>query len=138
MLQRWPKRKVRTKPELGHCGWWEKWMGCACNQGQQTHLVEDVLQFELRECGALHILHRTQILGHAFAIFSLDRSHSLFSKLLAHCGIVTQVHLRADDQTRNAGTMVMDLGEPLLADVLEGCWRRNAETDEEDVGLGVR
>jgi hypothetical protein len=32
----------------------------------------------------------------------------------------------------------MYLGEPLLADVLEGCGRGYGEAYEEDIGLGVR
>lgn len=34
--------------------------------------------------------------------------------------------------------MVVDLGEPLLADVLERGGGGDAEADEEDIGLGVR
>ena len=33
--------------------------------------------------------------------------------------------------------MVVNLWEPLFADVLEGGWRRDGEADEEDVGLWV-
>jgi hypothetical protein len=33
--------------------------------------------------------------------------------------------------------VVVDLGEPLLANVFERGGRRDAEADEEDVGLGV-
>ena len=34
--------------------------------------------------------------------------------------------------------MVVDLGEPLLADVLEGGGGGDGKADEENVGLGVR
>lgn len=32
----------------------------------------------------------------------------------------------------------MDLGKPLLSDVLKGCWRGDGETNQEDISLGVR
>lgn len=50
----------------------------------------------------------------------------------------TQVELGTDDQARDARAVVVNLGEPLLADVLEGSRRNDGEADEEDVGLGVR
>ncbi len=34
--------------------------------------------------------------------------------------------------------MVVHLGKPLLADVLEGSWAGDGEADQEDVGLGIR
>lgn len=33
--------------------------------------------------------------------------------------------------------MMMDFGEPLLADVFERGWRGHTEANEEDIGLGV-
>lgn len=45
--------------------------------------------------------------------------------------------MRADDEAWNAGAVVVHLGKPLLADVLERCGGCDAEADEEDVGLGV-
>lgn len=43
-----------------------------------------------------------------------------------------------DNQARDARAVVVDFGEPLLADVLKGSRRDDGEADEEDIGLRVR
>ena len=48
-----------------------------------------------------------------------------------------QIELGTDNQAGDAGAVVVDFGEPLLADVLEGSGRDDGEADEEDIGLGV-
>lgn len=51
--------------------------------------------------------------------------------------ILPQIDLGTDDQTRNTRAVVMDLGEPLLLDVLERRGRGHTEADQEHVRLGV-
>ena len=85
----------------------------------QAYLVEHILQFELRESRTLHVLDGAKVLGHALAILFPHRLHFLLAKLLAHLWVVTQICLRANDEARHAGAVVVDFGEPLLPDVLE-------------------
>jgi len=86
---------------------------------EEPHLIEHILQLELRQSRALNILDSAKILGHALAIFSPYRLHLLLAKLLAHLRIVTQIGLSANNETRYARAMVVDLREPFFPDVLE-------------------
>lgn len=106
-------------------------------RGPQTYLIKHVLELVLSQRAAFDIFHRAQVLGHALAVLAADGAHLLLGKLFAHAGIIPQVDLGTDNQARDAGAVVVDLGEPLLANVFERGGRRDAEADEEDVGLGV-
>lgn len=103
----------------------------------QTYLIKHVLELVLSQRAAFDIFHRAQVFGHALAVLAADGAHLLLGKLLAHAGIIPQVDLGTDNQAWDAGAVVVDLGEPLLANVFERGGRRDAEADEEDVGLGV-
>jgi hypothetical protein len=70
-------------------------------------------------CKKLDRTYSTQLLGHAFTILLLDRSHLLLGQLLTHRGIVAEIGLSANDQARNARAVVVDFREPFLADVFE-------------------
>jgi hypothetical protein len=103
----------------------------------EPYLVEHVLELILGQSTALHIFDSTELLGHAFTILPPYWRHLLLSELLADARVVAQIDLGADDEAGDAGTVMMNFGEPLLADVLEGGWGGDAEADEENVGLGV-
>ena len=103
-----------------------------------THLIKDILEFVLRQGAALDVFDRAQIPRHPLAVLFPHRRHLLLGQLLDHLLVLAQVHLGADDQARHAGAVVVYLGEPLLADVLERGRRRDTEANQEDVGLGVR
>lgn len=103
-----------------------------------THLIKDILQLVLCQRTALHVSHRSQLLGHLLAVLLPDRAHLLLAQLLPHAGVVPQIGLGADDQARHARAVVVDLREPLLTDVLKGGRGGDGEADEEDVGLRVR
>ena len=49
----------------------------------------------------------------------------------------SQIDLRTHEETWHSGTVMVDFGEPLLSDVLEGGRGGHGEADEEDVGLWV-
>lgn len=51
------------------------------------------------------------------------------------CGVRT--HLGANEQVRNAGRILLQLGHPFLAHILETGGVYHREADEEDVGHGV-
>lgn len=102
-----------------------------------THLVKDILELVLSKGGTFDVFDGTQLLGHAIAILLSDGLHLLASQLLPHSGIIAQIGLGADDEAGDAGAVVSDLGEPLLANVFEGGGGGDGEADEEDIGLGV-
>lgn len=102
-----------------------------------THLIEHVLQALLSERGALDVLHSTQFPRKPLTLLSRDWPLLLPLQLLQDLGVISQVDLRADDQARHSGTVVVDFREPLLLHVLERSRRRDTEANEEDVRLGV-
>ena len=63
--------------------------------------------------------------------------HALLRQLLPHGWIIAQIDLGSDNQAGHPRAMVVNFGEPFLADVLEGGGGSDAEADEEDVRLGV-
>lgn len=89
------------------------------------------------ECTALHILDGTQFLSHPLTILLPYGLHLLLGQLLPHARVIPQIYLGTNDKAWDAGAVVVNLGEPFLADVLEGGGGRDGETDEEDVGLGI-
>lgn len=105
---------------------------------KKTHLIEDVLELVLRQRRALDVLDGPQLLGHALAVLLADGRHALFLQLIPDLLLVAEIDLRADDEAGYAGAMMVDFGEPFLADVLKGRGGGDAEADEEDVGLRVR
>lgn len=111
-----------------------------------TYLVKDVLESLLGQGRALDVLDGTELSGHSLTVLSLDGLHLLFAKL-AENGVLlvialllrwAQIELGTDNQARDARAVVVNLGEPLFANVLEGSRRDDGEADEEDVGLRVR
>jgi hypothetical protein len=110
-----------------------------------TYLVKDVLESLLGQGRALDVLDSTELSGHSFTVLSLNGLHLLLTELAEDRVLLVvalllrwaQIELGTDNQARDTGAVVVDLGEPLLADVLEGSRRDDGEADEEDVGLGV-
>lgn len=62
----------------------------------RPYLVKDVLELELRESRALHVLHRTQLFCHLFAIFLPHGLHLLLCQLLPDLRVISQIRLGAD------------------------------------------
>ena len=103
-----------------------------------TYLVKNILQLVLGQGTALDVLNRTEFFGHALSIFPAHGGHLLLGQLVPDTGIVSQIDLGADNEARDARAVVVDLREPLLADVLEGSGGGDTEANEEDIGLRVR
>jgi len=103
-----------------------------------TYLIKHILQLELRQSRALHIFDRTQVLRHPLPVLLPHRLHLLLAELIPYLGIIPQIRLSADDQTRHAGAVVVDFGKPFLSYVLEGGRGSDGEADKKDVGLRVR
>lgn len=98
---------------------------CSCAgkhvEKHQTYLIKHVFQLILRQRTALDVLDGTELFCHPLAVFSPDGGHLLLGQLFPDAGVIAQIDLGADNQARHARAVVMYLGEPLLADVLEGC-----------------
>ena len=105
---------------------------------RDTNLVKNVLELVLRESRTLDVFHCAQLLGHTVSIFLADRLHLLAGKLLADRGIVAKIGLGAHDQAGDTGAVVVHLGEPLLANVLEGGRGGDRKANKEDIRLRVR
>ena len=107
--------------------------------GLQSHsyLVKNVLELVLCQSTALDILDSTEFLGHALSVLPAHRRHLLLGEFVADAGVVPQVNLGAHNEARDTRAVVVDLGEPLLANVLEGRRGGDAEADQKDVGLGI-
>ena len=57
--------------------------------GNKTHLIKHILKLELRQRRALHVLDRTQLLGHLLAVLFPHRLHLLLRQLLPNLRIVS-------------------------------------------------
>lgn len=90
------------------------------------------------QSGALDVFDSTQILGHTITVLLANGRHLLTGELLADTRVVAQIGLGTDDQAGNTGAVVVDFGEPFLANVLKGRGGGDGEADQEDIGLGVR
>ncbi|KAI3481258.1 hypothetical protein L1887_56474 [Cichorium endivia] len=111
----------------------DRWLEC-----RDDRLVKHVFQSLLRQRRALDVLDRAQLSRQALA--RLERHGTLLGsrQLLDHRVVVAQIHLRAYNQARHTGAVVVHLGEPLLLDVLERRWRGDREAHQEHVRLRVR
>lgn len=67
----------------------------------------------LRECGALDVLDRLELLGELLALLGGDGPLLVLRELLDHLHVVAQVHLCADEQERRLRAVVRDLRDPL-------------------------
>lgn len=101
------------------------------------YLIKDILQLVLRQSRTFDIFDGSELLRHPVTVFFANGLHLLPGELLADARVIAQIGLGADDEAGNTGAVVMNFGEPLLANVLERGRRRHGEADEENVGLGV-
>lgn len=123
-----PQRLPVSQLVRGHQTWaWQR----------HSYLVKHVLEFVLRQSTALDVLHSAQVLCHALTVLLPHRLHLLLGQLLPYTRVISQINLCSDNEARYARAVVVDLGEPFLADVFERCGGGDAEADEEDIGLWV-
>jgi hypothetical protein len=92
----------------------------------------------LRQSRTLDVLDRTKLSCHSLTVLALYWRHPLLCQLVFYGGVLSQIHLGTYNQAWHTRTVVVYLGEPLFADVLEGCGRGYGEAYEEDIGLRVR
>ena len=105
--------------------------------GSYAHLIEHILQLVLGQRRAFNIFDSTEVLGHPFAVLLPYGRHPLLGELLFDRRVLSKIDLGPNNQAGNAGTVVVDLWEPLLSDVFKRCGGCDGEANEEDVGLWV-
>jgi hypothetical protein len=86
---------------------------------ETTYLVKYILELVLRQSTALDVFNRAEVLCHTLTVLSADWGHLLLGKLLSDAGVISQIDLGSDNEAGNAGAVVVNLGEPLLANVFE-------------------
>lgn len=101
------------------------------------YLVKHILELVLRQSTALDILDSAQLLCHPFTVLFPYRLHLLLGQLVLHAGVISQIDLCTDYEAWDARAVVVDLGKPFLANVLERCRGGDAEAYQEDIGLWV-
>ncbi len=84
-----------------------------------THLIKNVLQAHQCQCRAFYVLDSSEFPSESLSLLCGDGSLLLSRKFFYYLGIISQIDLRAHDETRNTRTMVVDFWEPLLIDVLK-------------------
>lgn len=104
---------------------------------KKTNLIEDILQTLLCQRRTLYVLHASLLLRPPLSLQLRDRLLLHPPELFLHGRVVAQIFLCADEDDGDAGTVVLHLGDPLLADILERRVRRDAEAHQEDVCLRV-
>jgi len=67
-----------------------------------------------------------------------DWFHALLSQALQGSRVLSQVELRTNEDNWDGRSMVVNLGEPLCANVVKRRRRNDGEADQEDISLGVR
>lgn len=88
-------------------------------KNQDSYLIKHVLKFVLRQGAALDVLDRAQLLSHPLTILFSHRLHLLLCQLVLDTLIFPQINLCADYEAWNTRAVVVNFGEPLLADVFE-------------------
>ena len=100
-------------------------------------LVEDVLQSFLRESAALHVAHGVDLLLSLARRLLRHHAQTLGRQLSLHALVVTKIALGADQDDRDAGSVVLDLRPPLRLHVVERVGGDDAEADQENISLRV-
>lgn len=78
-----------------------------------NRLIKDSLQVPLSQGRTLKILVCPDVLRGAKGFVIGDRLHPLLAQALNGVGILPQIELGADQDDRNIGSVVTDLGVPL-------------------------
>lgn len=105
---------------------------------RSSDLIKNIFQLELSKCRTLHVFDCTKLSRHALAIFPLYWRHSLLRQLVLYLSIFPKIYLSTDDQAGHSRAVMVDLGKPLLAYILERSRGCDGEADEEDISLGIR
>ena len=132
-------RLVNVTAEGGRGASHTLWFLCCRRfQGRDYGFVEHILELELCQSRALHVLDSSQFLGHLFSVLLSYRLHLLSGQFLPRLCVISQIRLCADDETRHSRAMVMHFGEPFLSHVFEGCRGGHGKANQEDICLRIR
>ncbi len=97
-------------------------------------LIEHTFKVPLCECRTFQVLVRPDLFRHLERLLIRHRLHPLLSERI-HCrSVFSQVQLRADQNDRDIGRVVLYFREPLRFYVVEGRGADDGETNQEYVG----
>lgn len=88
-------------------------------EARLTYLIKDILQTLLRQCRTFHILDSSEFPSESLSLLWSNGSLLLPCKFLYYLVVISQIDLCADNEAGDTRTMMVDLGEPLLLDVLK-------------------
>jgi len=106
-------------------------------QDSSNSLVKHALQIPLRKRRTFQVLVCPDLLCNDQGLVVRNWLHALLSQALKCSGILSQVELRTNEDDGDGGSMVINLGEPLCANVVEGGGRDDGEANQEDISLGI-
>ena len=99
---------------------------------------EDLTDTLVGTSRALEVLVGADLLADFLTLFGRDGLLGGLGEFFNGLGVVAKIHLAANKDDGKALAEVKNLGNPLLLDVVERVWRVDGETDQNDVGVGVR
>jgi hypothetical protein len=100
-------------------------------------LVENVLETLLSQSRAFHVFDGLDLLRHLRALLRCDGRQLLLGESVERFLVLTHIELGADEDHGSVGTMMLDLGHPFGADVLERGRRDDGEAHQKDVRLRI-
>ena len=99
--------------------------------------IKRLLQVLLSQRGTLHVVRGPDLVCHAPSPRAEDRLDLAGVQVDEHVDVEQEVRLGADQDDGRGAVTGPDLGDPFLGDVVERCGVDDAETQDEDVCLGV-
>ena len=84
-----------------------------CRESIPNSLVKHTLQVALRQSRTFQVLVCADLLGHRQGLLVGHRLHLPLAESFGGCAVVSQIELGADQDDRDVGGMVFNLGEPL-------------------------
>jgi len=100
--------------------------------------VEDLDEALLCGGRALEVLDGADLGSLLFALLLGDGTALVLGLETLEClGVCAEIELGADEDDGGGGAVVLHLRAPLGGHVLKGGWAHNAETDKENIGLGI-
>ena len=101
-------------------------------------VIKNLLQSSLRQGGTLDVLEGADLVGEGLAALKRHWLLVLLSQFFDGSFVRAKIELGSDQNERHARGVVGDLRPPLALDIIKTRKRRDGETDEEDISLGVR
>lgn len=112
-------------------------MGAVILQAGQYGRVKHFLQIFLGEGRALDVSHGTNLHCTILGVHWVHWSLPVLSQVNENLDILSEVTLGPNQDKWSEGGMLPDLWNPLLRNILEGCWADDTEAQQEHICTGV-